>query len=220
MSTGSFIEEAVQAHADAAPQGLNDNKPYIAQRILSYTDAPHITNAIAKLWHDLSQERTAARVKEEETGVPTPVRVKPEAMLSYLQKLMNKVCWQARSLHLALENDDTGNGIDFSQDTGERVGVYTEKHNIGPYVDEDFNYLTNVYNWMASKMAYLNDVDQLYYYASRVQNADTGEWEVLYKSMSFDNAYTAMEEVIAELEAKAEAEEAAEPYAMDFLSAA
>ena len=220
MTTGSFIEEAVQAHADAATQGLNDNKPYIAKRILSYTDAPHITNAIAKLYHDLDKERTAARIKEEETGVPTTVRVKPEAMLSYLQKLMNKVCSQARSLHVALEKEDSGNGIDFSQDTGERVGVYTEKHNIGPYVDDDFNALTNVYNWMACKMPYLNDVDQLYYYAARVQNPDTEEWEVLYKSMSFDEAYSAIQDVRDAMDAKAEAEQAAEPYAMDFLSAA
>ena len=49
---------------------------------------------------------------------------KPERLLSFVQSVMNGVCWAARRLYKANERPEYGNGQDFSQETAELVGVY------------------------------------------------------------------------------------------------
>ena len=117
---------------------------------------------------------------------------------------MNQVCWSARRLYNANLKEEFGNGIDFSQDVGEQVGLYTENEHIAGYVDADFMVLNEIHTDLAAEMPYLTDVDSLWHFAQseQVKVGEAVTYKQLYACTSFGDAQTAMDTIVEELEAK------------------
>ncbi len=186
-------------------------------------DADHlnILNRIALTHSQFARQRKEAARAEKATGVRgvDPI-AKPEKMISFIQRLMNNVCWAARRYQLAIaDSDEVTNGIDFSQDVAEQVGLNVAAKNLTTEVDEAYLQLTNVLGHIAGKMTYLNDIDSLYYFAQNqeVDAADGGStWVPRYQCLTYGDSEVAMAEVIQELEEKQEKDDRTEIANMDF----
>ncbi len=186
-------------------------------------DADHLNmlNRIA-LTHSLfARQRKEAARAEKETGVRgIDPMAKPEKMISFMQRLMNNVCWAARRYHLSiLDSDEVTNGIDFSQNVAEQTGMNVAAKNVSAEVDEAYLQLTNVLAHIAGKMTYLNDIGSLYYFAQNqeVEGLDgVATWEPRYTCLTYEDAEVAMAEVISELDEKQEKDDKLEIANMDF----
>jgi hypothetical protein len=126
---------------------------------------------------------------------------KPERLLSFVQSVMNGVCWAARRLHKANERPEYGNGQDFSQEVAQDVGVYCTNEHIPEFVDDDFMALNAVHSILSSKMDYLTDIQPLYHFEQRTRD-DDGNWYVDKVCTSFDDALPLMDEIIERLQAE------------------
>jgi hypothetical protein len=131
---------------------------------------------------------------------------KPERLLSFVQSVMNGVCWAARRLHIANERPEYGNGQDFSQETAELVGVYCTNDHIPAFVDDDFMSLNNLHSILSDKMSYLTDIQPLYHFEQRTRD-DDGNWYVDKVCNSFDEAMPLMEEIRERLDAQKQEDE-------------
>ena len=131
---------------------------------------------------------------------------KPERLLSFVQSIMNGVCWAARRLHVANERPEYGNGQDFSQETAELVGVYCTNEHIPTFVDDDFVSLNNLHSILSDKMSYLTDIQPLYHFEQRTRD-DDGNWYVDKVCNSFDEAMPLMEEIRERLDAQKQEDE-------------
>jgi hypothetical protein len=162
---------------------------------------------IALAFFRLQRARQAAVTAELEQGVPVEgPPFKPERLLSFIQSVMNGVCWAARRLYVANGKQDFGNGIDFSQDVGDYVGVYATNERIPELVDSDFMALTKLHTLLAAKMAYLTDIAPLYHFEQRAKDED-GNWFVDKVCNSFDEAMPVMDDIVARLQQEQEANE-------------
>jgi hypothetical protein len=162
---------------------------------------------IALAFFRLQRARQAAVTAELEQGVPVEgPPFKPERLLSFIQSVMNGVCWAARRLYVANGKQDLGNGIDFSQDVGDYVGVYATNERIPELVDSDFMALTKLHTLLAAKMAYLTDIAPLYHFEQRAKDED-GNWFVDKVCNSFDEAMPVMDDIVARLQQEQEANE-------------
>ena len=162
---------------------------------------------IALAFFRLQRARQAAVTAELEQGVPVEgPPFKPERLLSFIQSVMNGVCWAARRLYVANDKQDFGNGIDFSQDVGDYVGVYASNERIPELVDSDFMALTRLHTLLAAKMAYLTDIAPLYHFEQRAKDED-GNWYVDKTCESFREAMPVMDDIVARLQQEQEANE-------------
>jgi hypothetical protein len=155
----------------------------------------------------LQRARQAAVKAELDTGVPVEgPPFKPERLLTFIQSVMNGVCWAARRLYIANQKPDLSNGIDFSQDVGDWVGVYASNDAIPELVDSDFMALNKLHTLLAAKMAYLTDISPLYHFEQRARDED-GNWFVDKVCNSFDEALPLMDDIVARLQQESEANE-------------
>lgn len=165
---------------------------------------------IALAFFRLQRARQAAVTAELEQGVPVEgPPFKPERLLSFIQSVMNGVCWAARRLYVANDKQEFGNGIDFSQDVGDYVGVYATNERIPELVDSDFMALTRLHTLLAAKMAYLTDIAPLYHFEQRAKDED-GNWYVETVCNSFSQAMPVMDDIVARLQQESEANEVAD----------
>jgi hypothetical protein len=165
---------------------------------------------IALAFFRLQRARQAAVTAELEQGVPVEgPPFKPERLLSFIQSIMNGVCWAARRLYVANDKQEFGNGIDFSQDVGDYVGVYATNERIPELVDSDFMALTRLHTLLAAKMAYLTDIAPLYHFEQRAKDED-GNWYVETVCNSFSQAMPVMDDIVARLQQESEANEVAD----------
>jgi hypothetical protein len=165
---------------------------------------------IALAFFRLQRARQAAVTAELEQGVPVEgPPFKPERLLSFIQSVMNGVCWAARRLYVANDKQEFGNGIDFSQDVGDYVGVYAANERIPELVDSDFMALTRLHTLLAAKMAYLTDIAPLYHFEQRAKDED-GNWYVETVCNSFSQAMPVMDDIVARLQQESEANEVAD----------
>ena len=146
------------------------------------------------------REDSNRKMLELGTGGDEPP-FKPERLLSFVQSVMNGVCWAARRLHKANERPDFGNGQDFSQEVAQYVGVDCTNEHIPEFVDDDFMALNAVHSILSSKMQYLTDIQPLYHFEQRTRD-DDGNWYVDKVCTSFDDALPLMDEIIERLQAE------------------
>lgn len=162
---------------------------------------------IAYAFFALQRQRQAAVRAELEQGVPQPgPAFKPERLLSFVQSVMNGVCWAARRLYTANDKPDMNNGLDFSQDVGDYVGVYANNDKIPEIVDSDFLALSHLHSLLATKMIYLTDIAPLWVFEQRSRDEE-GNWYVDKTCSSFHEALPLMEEIVARLQEQQEATE-------------
>ena len=169
--------------------------------------ADNALERIALAFFSLQRQRTAAQRAELEQGVPVEgPPFKPERLLTFVQSVMNGVCWAARRLYIANDKPDLGNGIDFSQDVGDWVGVYASNERIPELVDSDFAALNKLHSLLAAKMAYLTEIAPLYHFEQRARD-DDGNWYVEKVCNSFHEAMPLMDDIVQRLQSQQEANE-------------
>jgi hypothetical protein len=168
---------------------------------------------IALAFFKFQRERNTASRIELEQGMPqVGPEFKPERMLSFVQSIMNGVCWAARRLYVANDRavaQDLGNGLDFSQETGDYVGVYVNNERIPELVDSDFMALTALHSLLAERMFYLTDIAPLYHFEQRARDED-GNWYVEHTCNSFSEAMPVMESIVQRLQTEQEENEVAD----------
>ena len=209
----SFVADAVAKMADAR------NMNGVAAREVLRQDHKNPANQIALCYLSLNRQRLGAGRQEKDTGVRgnDPI-VKPEYMLTFIQSLMNQVCWNARRLYLSNNKEEFANGIDFSQDVAEQVGVSVESGHIGELVDDDFMTLNNLHTWLAGQMSYLTIIEPLFHFAQSEKIDDV--WVVTHQCTSFDDAMVVMTEIVEQLDVDTTVKQREEAATIDFSAAA
>lgn len=209
----SFISDAIVAMSEK--QNMNGD---VARLILKQNHAKP-ANQIALTYLSLANQRQEAARAEKQTGVRgiDPI-VKPEYMLTFVQSLMNQICWSGRRLFIANSAEDFANGIDFSQDVAEQVGVSVENSHISEVIDDDFMTLNNLHTWLAAQMSYLTNIEPLFHF-SQTEKIDD-EWVTTHQCTSFDDAFDVMAEIVESLDVKQVEAKQQEAASMDFSAAA
>ena len=189
MNNESFIPQAVAKIAELPTSAGAIAREVEAAPATNPIPTHRFINATLYVKEKLNDERQEAKRVELETGTRgiDPVAA-PEATLFFIQTVMNEVSQAARLLFNANNREEFGNGIDFSQDVGERVGVYCANENIAAHVDADFRLLNNLHTTLAGQMDYLTDVKPLFYFtkSEAVKVGEVTVYESKYDAMSFD----------------------------------
>lgn len=211
----------IQTLIETAVTDLSTSKSMIGDvsNVVLRQDHDNIANRIALTYLKFARQRQEAARAEKETGTRgNDPLAKPEYMLSYVQQVMNKVCWNARRLFIANSVEDFANGIDFSQDVGEEVGMYVDSKHISEEIDDVFMTLNNLHTWLAGQMSYLTDIDPLFHFA---QNEKVGEdWVQTSACTSFDDALSAMNDIVEKLDDSNVIKQREEASSIDFSAAA
>lgn len=211
--TNSFIETAIARMSDT----LNMNGD--AAREVTKQDHKNPANQIALCYLSLNRQRLEAAREEKDTGVRgnDPI-VKPEFMLSFVQSLMNQVCWNSRRLYLSNNAENLANGIDFSQDVAEQVGVSVDNRHMSELVDDDFITLNNLHTWLAGQMSYLTNIEPLFHFAQSEKIDDV--WVATHQCTSFDDAMVVMAKIVEQLDVDSTIKQREEAATIDFSAAA
>ena len=211
----SFIDNALTEMSEG------DNRDAKIAALVQQQDHPAAANRVALTFTTLAKARKQARIDAVRQGLNTTpqVELKPEHMLSFVQKLMNKVCWNARRLVLSQLDDDAANGIDFSMDMADQLANLESNtmKAVTAQVNDDFSILNEVHSWFCSKCNYMTDLDPLYMFAQKEQVApDTDElfaaaeveapevWEFTHQLMDFNDIFPALGEIALQLQEKAD----------------
>jgi hypothetical protein len=193
-------------------------------RVIQNMGHKDIGNRIALAYVKLNNDRTTAKRANQ------TVAVKPEQLLSFVQQVMNQICWSARRLvveQLKTERSEAAGlqaaGIDFSERTAEEVDVESVSTNlISEVVADDHFFLSNVHAWLAAQMSYLDDIQPLEVFVNQQQEIDehTGEiqWVVTDRASSFDEAMGIMEHAIDTLKEEDSAKVGDQAMNLDFQS--
>lgn len=209
----TFVADAVAKMADA--RNMNGD----AAREVLKQDHKNPANQIALCYLSLNRQRLEAARQEKDTGVRgnDPI-VKPEYMLTFVQSLMNQICWNGRRLFIANSAEEFANGIDFSQDVAEQVGVSVNNSHISEIIDDDFMTLNNLHTWLAGQMSYLTIIEPLFHFAQSEKIDDV--WVVTHQCTSFDDAMVVMAEIVEQLDVDTTVKQREEAATIDFSAAA
>lgn len=193
---------------------------------------------IAITFEQLKAQRKAFRKAQqiaEESGeaiaIPEEPPAKPEVFLSFVQNLMNNICWAHRRALQAVtsaEREEQAWGLDFSQDVAEQVGIEDDRATeaLVLQVNDDYATLNALHTYLGSGMTYLSDIKPLYYFhKSELQPAldnkgkPMGTVEVYVDTVTatdIDDAMHAMNDIVAKLQDEEPEKAIAAAAAMDF----
>ena len=191
MSNQTFLNKALEAVAEQENAAART-----ARAVLQISPLGSITREPALPFHfaetrfrlnDIRKETKAAG--DNYTGV------KPESLLNLCQAVMQKACWNARKQIIAqrlAEENDRENGIDYSQDTAEETGVYTEIQNIPDIINEDYKTMTAVYGYLVDQMQYLDNVEPAIAMLTIGGKNEDDEWVTEAECYNWEDALEAM----------------------------
>jgi hypothetical protein len=194
-----------------------------ATALVEAENAPHFANRIGGAWAKLVTSRNQLRIldKEDNGTRAKDIPIKPEMFLSICQYLLNQACWAARRyLRAQQENADQEKvngvtGIDFSQDVAQEDCIEPmSTQEIEESLATDFLAMLRLHSFMASKMNYLPEIEDLYLYAEREQEGEV--WKITGSAMAFDEALDLMDEVLAKMNERQDAELVQDMDKMDF----
>ena len=197
----SFLDKALTDMSEG-----NNRNAVIAGLVQSQNHAQP-ANRIALEFIDLQNLRKTNRVTAIKGGTEIPVmEVKPEHILSFVQQLMNKCCWNGRKVANTNKNADFANGIDFSQAVADQEANLESNavQDVRTTIHDDFNVLNELHSWLCGKCNYMTDLDPLFLFAQKTEVSD-GVWEFTHQLMDFDDVIPVLEEINLELQSAAEA---------------
>ena len=175
-------------------------------RLVENRNEPHFANRIGGAWASLVNERNQLRVldKEANTTMVQDMPVKPEMFLSLCQYLLNQACWAARRyIRAQQQNQDQEaimgiTGIDFSQDVAADLGVEPmDFEAIEQSLEDDFAAMLKLHSVLATKMNYLDNIEDLYLYAEREQEGEV--WRITGSAMNYQDAAALMNEILTKM---------------------
>ena len=123
------------------------------------------------------------------------------SVLGSLQDLMNKCSWNARKLFKAniANNDMDNNGAPWGLEASERVrqlvDVDADNETLVKILEDDFESLQLVHTILSQQTG----IDTPLYYFVETERQPNGDWIDVTKAASFDDAMTAMDEIVDKL---------------------
>lgn len=159
-------------------------------------------NQIGLAFFQCQMDREKARQETLELGTTSiEPAFKPERFLSFVQSVMNSVCWAGRKYNLAIDRGATIYGVEGTTQVADELNVPENMsvQELIDVIDQDFLRLNVLQSAIAGRMNYLNDIEPLFYFEQRTQNTD-GEWVVAKQCVSFDEAQDEMTEIVARLQ--------------------
>lgn len=169
MQNYSYIDAAI---TNLGGYDLNNKDAELVTMIQSQPhDEP--ANRIALTFIDLNTHRSEAKKSRNEYS-----GVKPERLLSFVQKVMNRVVrdsYYQNVTQSAEEEKEIVNGIDFSSDIAEHLNVeQVDTAKIAELVTDDYHTLFALHSWLANKCSYLDSIEDFYFYVDLYKDGD--EW--------------------------------------------
>lgn len=217
----SFIEAAItRVSAQNSSFGA-------AALLVEDRNDPHWSNRIAGAWAGLIAERNQLRVLDlEDAGTRVKdMPVKPEVFLSLCQNLLNQSCWAARQYIRAYNQNQIEetlhgvNGLDFSQDVADELGI--EPINVTEIEEvllTDLAIMENVHSFLSTHMNYLQDIDDLHLFVERQQEGEV--WRITAVADNFSDAEDLMDAAVVRMSERADAELTSDALTTDFTEAA
>lgn len=191
MSNQTFLNKALEAVAEQENAAARTARAVLQNSPLgSISREPALPFHFAEtrlILNDIRKETKAAG--DNYTGV------KPESLLNLCQAVMQKACWNARKQLISqrvAEEDDRENGIDYSQETAEETGVYTEIQNIPDIINEDYRTMTTAYGYLVEQMQYLDNVEPAIAMITIGGKNEDGEWVNEAECYNWEDALEAM----------------------------
>jgi hypothetical protein len=201
----SFIDGAITANS------IKKSSFGKATALVENRNEEHFTNRIGGAWAALINDRNNLRkLDETDNGIRVKsMPIKPEMFLSLCQFLMNQACWSARRYIRADEQTKIGElirgvtGVDFSQDVAEEAGIEPmDLTEIEITLDEDFMCMMRLHSYMATKMNYLSNIEDLYLFADREQEGEV--WKLTGAAMTFEEARDLMDGTVIKMREREE----------------
>ena len=195
--------------------GNSDYKKRIAtlieneQDVSLYGDevSPTIYHAIHKAACRNSRYNALEAKKHQEANVSFKPELPDIAFASFIQNIQDKICWLSRALLVRRNTADEAeevmtqsNGLDFTQDFAkEEYDVdATTKQEIRDNVLHTHAVLTNVQAKIGQDLR-LQSLEPLYVFAPSSQDPDTKEWVTDVKTNDWDEAVSAMQDIVDRL---------------------
>ena len=190
-------------------QNSYTNDALLADTILQYAPNDVVPMKIAVAFNAF---RDARRGANEATG--PYVGPKPEALLSFTQRVMNKACWLARAQGIAQTKQDQEEevrgttGIDFAQDVAEeRCESYVSRDRIPDVILSDFADMAAMHSVLGEECDYLGDIEPLVLFGQRVKvekiDEETGavyeDWVSAFETCSWTDALNQMDTIATNL---------------------
>ena len=191
MSNQTFLNKALEAVAEQENAAART-----ARAVLQISPLGSITREPAQPFHFAETRLRLIDIrKETKAAGDNYTGVKPESLLNLCQAVMQKACWNARKQIIAqrlAEENDRENGIDYSQDTAEETGVYTEIQNIPDIINEDYKTMTAVYGYLVDQMQYLDIVEPAIAMLTIGGKNEDDEWVIEAECYNWEDALEAM----------------------------
>ena len=191
MSNQTFLNKALEAVAEQENAATRT-----ARAVLQISPLGSITREPALPFHFAETRLRLNDIrKETKAAGDNYTGVKPESLLNLCQAVMQKACWNARKQIIAqrvAEENDRENGIDYSQDTAEETGVYTEIQNIPDIINEDYKTMTAVYGYLVDQMQYLDNVEPAIAMLTIGGKNEDDEWVIEAECYNWEDALEAM----------------------------
>jgi hypothetical protein len=202
MSDQTFLTNALDAIADQTHKIARTARFVLTESPIDSIDLePTIAYQFVEAYVAAQSDR-----KETKATGETYTGVKPESLLALAGRVMDKACWNARKQLISQqmsEDTDRKNGIDYSQDTAEVTGVYTETKYIPDIITEDYRTMVAVYGWLVEKMLYLEnvaDVIPMFSIKEKTKDEDGNDiWVTISECYNWEDALETMNEKAQEL---------------------
>lgn len=193
---------------------------YIARKAQGI-DHPNPLVRIGKTFTALQNHRKVENLRAKETGVPAEIICKPEAIVSFTQKLANACIWTALALKEKMNNADDwdnnlggGTGTDCYADACDEYGIdpILPEH-LEELVLADFAEIEKFYAMLRRKTMYLPSHDDLHLYHDKMPDPESDDpdapWVTKRKAATLDEALDIVAQILEEMEAnKAEKDNA------------
>jgi hypothetical protein len=202
----------VTAALEAELEQNNWLKPYI--ELVFEQDAPDIFNKIRLA---CKVARARAREAYRNGGKPT---IMPQTFAStLLQRTMNREAWMLRQLSKGtltqedMEAEGHHNGIDFTADRAvdDLNVVPFNRQSCEQVAHDDFHALSNLQSYLIAQISNANydfDPDSLCFFEQQELDEQTGQWHRTVAAQSFEEAESAMDDIVARMAEEQEAKEA------------
>jgi len=193
---------------------------YIARKAQGI-DHPFPLVRLGKTFTALQTHREVENARAKETGVPAEIICKPEAIVSFTQKLANNCIWTALALKEKMDNADDwdnnlggGTGTDCYADACDEYGIdpIMPEH-LEELVLADFAEIEKFYSMLKRKTMYLPSHDDLHLYHDKMPDPDSDNpeapWVTKRSAATLDEAFDILAQIREEMKAnKAEKENA------------
>lgn len=201
-----------------------NNKASLVARKAQQMDHGNPLVRLGMLFTQMQLERKAMNARIKKSGVNEELPFKPEAIVSFTQRLANQCIWSALALTDKMADADDwdadagGTGTDCYAEACDEYGIDpVAPENIAHIVECDFAAIQAFYSKLMTKTSYLPDHNELHMYVDSQPDPDdeSAPWINARIADKFDDALTIARDIITELDAKQDEAEMADWTSLD-----